>query len=70
MTPTFLFIMWMCNTADNPTCPIWNSTNHMVIIEPAKDRRACKALWAENEAVSDPKGLKAQYRCQPIGEDL
>lgn len=69
MTPTFLFIMWMCASA-NPTCHIWESTKHMVIIEPEASRRACEAEWAETNSVPDPDGLHSVHRCQPIGEDL
>lgn len=70
MTPTFIFIMWMCTTPSASACPIWDSTKHMVIIEPEADRRACEAQWIEANTMPDPDGLKSYHRCQPIGEDL
>lgn len=69
MTPTFIFIMWMC-VSDHTTCPIWEANGHSVIILPESDRAACDAEWNTANHNPDPPGLFTLHRCQPIGEDL
>ena len=69
MTPTYLFIYWMC-IAPATTCQMWQTPNHNVVVMPESDHTACEAAWAETTSIPDPPGLISTHRCQPISEDL